>query len=192
MRFPFHNQDYRQVNSEDKLEISDRCIEIVIGDVKNYGNKNNLEFNKGLRKNRQSIEQLVSWLGIFESVDEQIINKFEFYLNLHRKNDWNGFAKFEEDLGIGKFVFKFTFFAPSLAEWDGENFKYISGKEMVEFIWECLNDLNRIESCSRIYDFTSWNEYESYVVFFKRAPSRVTLEDFENHFKTVPVNWFAH
>jgi len=185
VRFPNHMQDYRWVNVDDKLECSNSRIEVIIADVKNYSNPKNLEFNKGLRKNRESINQLINWLGIFETVNQEVIEKFESFLNLHRKQNWNGFAQFEEDLDIGKFNFKFTFFAPSLGEWNGKGFKYIHGNEIIDFVWECLNDLNKIKTCSRIYDFTGWNEYLEYVLFFKEARSKITLEDFEKHFKAI-------
>lgn len=182
VRFPNHMQDYRFVNVEDKLQSSDSRIEIIIADVKNYKNVTNLEFNKGLRQNRESITQLINWLGVFKTVDDKTVEKFEYYLNLHRIKNWDGFAEFQEDLEIGKFNFKFTFFAPSLPEWDGKNLKYIHGEEIIDFIWECLNDLNRLKTCSRLYDFTGWDGYLDYVLFFKRAQKKVTLEDFKTQF----------
>jgi hypothetical protein len=182
VRFPNHIQEYRGVNVEDKLQSSNSKIEIIIADVKNYKNEKKLKYNKGLRKDRESIKQLINWLGVFRTVNDEIVEKFENSLNIHRIEHWEGFAEFQEDLEVGKFNFKFTFFAPSLPEWNGKGVKYIHGEEIIDFIWECLNDLNKIKSCSRLYDYTGWEEYIEYVLFFKKAEKKVTLKEFEEHF----------
>lgn len=181
VRMPYHSQEYRHVNVPDYLECSSSRIEIIIGDVKNYNNPAKLKFNRGLRRDRESIKQLVYWLGVYEEVSNEIIEKFEKCLNLHRDWPHNEFAQFSEDLNIGRFTFKFTFFCPSLSKWNGRGFKYIDGQEMIDFIWECLSPLNAIETCSRMYNLEHWNELDPYVRFFKEAKSKVTPEDFERY-----------
>jgi len=182
IRMPFHLQRDRQVNVPDYLDCSQERIEVIFADVKNYEKLVNVKFNKGLRRDQSSIVKLLEWVGCFERVTGELVTKFDHYLNLHRKLDWNGFAQFAEDSVIGSFNFKFTFFCPRLAEWNGIGFKYIHGDEMINFIWECLNDKQIIESCSRRYAFEGWNELEIYVRFFKYAENKVTLDDFNRHF----------
>ncbi|SHL61514.1 hypothetical protein [Myroides odoratimimus] len=181
IRMPHHLQEYRQVNVPDYLECSNSRIEILIGDVKNYTNLNAIEFNKGLRRSKNSIKQLIEWLGVYERITENEIEKFEFYLNLHRNKKLKKFAEFEEDLPIGKLKFKFTFFCPSLSEWNGNGFKYIHGDEIIDFVWECLNEVKKIETCSRRYDFGGWNDLEPYVRFFKERDVKPTLVKFEEY-----------
>jgi hypothetical protein len=179
IRMPYHIQEYRQVNVPDYLECSNTRIEILIGDVKNYTNLNAVEFNKGLRRCKNSIKQLIEWLGVYQTITETEIAKFEFHLNLHRNKELKKFAEFEEDLPIGKFTFKFTFFCPSLPEWNGIGFKYIHGNEIIDFVWECLNEVKKIETCSRRYDFGRWNDLEQYVRFFKERNDKPILSEFE-------------
>jgi hypothetical protein len=183
IRMPHHSQEYRWVEVQDYLDCSDTRIEILLGDVKNYTKLDNVKFNKGLRKDKESIKQLIDWLGVYENVTDDQINKFENNLNLHRDKELNGFAEFVEDLSLGKFKFKFTFFCPSLTQWDGKGFKYIHGKEMIDFAWECLNEARKVKTCSRRYDFGGWNELEYYVKFFKGKQDQVTLEEFEEYCK---------
>lgn len=183
VRMPFHSQDYRWVHVEDYLECSDSNIEIIIGDVKNYSKLEDVEFNRGLRRYRDSIKQLIDWLGVYENVDDNVIDKFERYLNLHREKDWDGFAQFNEVTTLGKFRFKFTFFCPSLPKWNNNGFKYINGEELIDFVWECLNETKKIETCSRRYSIGRWNELEEYVAFFKGKDKKVTLQEFEDTFK---------
>ena len=78
IRMPHHLQEYRQVNVPDYLDCSKTRIEILIGDVKNYAKLDDVKFNEGLRKDRESIRQLIDWLGIYETVTNEQIDKFEF------------------------------------------------------------------------------------------------------------------
>lgn len=181
VRMPYHSQEYRWVNVPDYLDCSDNRIEILIGDVKNHAKLDRVEFNKGLRRNRDSIKQLIDWLGVYEKVSDEQIDKFEVNLNLHRNKELNGFSEFNEDLPLGNFKFKFTFFCPTLSEWNGKGFKYIHGEEMLDFAWECLNETKRIKTCSRRYDFGGWNELEYYVRFFKGTKDKATIKEFENY-----------
>lgn len=180
-RMPHHSQEYRWVNVPDKLNCSDSRLEILIGDVKNVSKLDKVKFNKGLRSDRESIKQLIDWLGVYEKVSEDCVDKFENCLNLHRTKDLKGFSEFDEDLPLGKFKFKFTFFCPSLIEWNGDGFKYIHGQELIDFAWECLNETTKIKTCSRRYDFGGWNELESYVRFFKGKQKKVTIDEFQDY-----------
>lgn len=146
---PHHSQEYRWVNGHDYLDCSKNRIEILIGEVKNYAKLDNVKFNKGLRNDRESIKQLNDWLGIYEKVTDDQIDKFEANLNLHTKETLNGFSEFNEDLPLGKFKIKFTFFCPSLPKWGVKGFKYIHGEEMIDFVWDWLNETNKIKTCSR-------------------------------------------
>ena len=183
IRFPFHSQEDRMVNIQDYLESSDDRIEVIIADVKNVQKIENVKYNKGLRRDKESIKKFINWLGCFENVEDPIIDKFTELLNLHRKRDLNGFAEFQMDTKFGKLNFKFTFFCPSLEPWGNSGFKYIDSTEMLGFIWECLNQTIIVDTCSRKYNYSNWNEYEEYVIFFKEQNGSVTKEQFENHFR---------
>lgn len=183
VRMPFHSQNYRSVEVEDLLELSNERIEIIIADVKNVRKIDSLKFNKGLRSCKDSIKQLVEWLGIYENVTEKEIESFEESLNIHKRKDLNGFLIFNEKTTICNFTIKFTFFCPKLDAWNGEGFKYIHGDEMIDFCWECLNISNPIEDCAREYNYENWNELEIYVRFFKEKKEKVSKQDFEDCFK---------
>jgi hypothetical protein len=182
-RMPHHKQEDRKVNIEDELECSESRIEVIIADVKNTTEKNRVKFNKGLRKSESSIIKLINWIGCFPEINEELISDFKDNLNLHRSDNLNGFAKIEKDYEEGKYSIKFTFFCPSLEKWNEKGFKYINGQEMIDFIWECLNNKNEIITCSRQYDFTGWNELEDYIRFFKYSENKVTLASFESYYK---------
>lgn len=179
VRFPFHRQDDRKVNVPDILECSHDSIEIIIADVKNVNKVEYVKFNPGLRSNRASIEKLIKWIGCFNSIDDSLLDKFEDHLNLHRDPQMNGFSEFAYDNEFGKFLFKFTFFCPSLSPWSNKGFKYICADELLDFTWECLNQINIIETCSRTYNYDMWNEHSEMVEFFKKENHKVTKEVFE-------------
>ena len=185
IRLPFHSQEYRWVEVHDYLECSDTSIEILIADVKNSSKLERVRFNEGLRTDLAAIKQLIDWLGIYESVEPTKIETFQQYLNLNRIKELDGFGGFEEDLKLGRFKLKFTFFCPSLPPWNGTGFKYVHGLEIIDFMWECLNETRKIKTCSRRYDFGGWNELEPYVRFFKGKTTKVSLNDFEAFCKTL-------
>jgi hypothetical protein len=110
VRMPHHSQEYRWVKGNDFLQCSDSRIEILIADVKNTSEPRKVRFNDGLRKDKASIKQLIEWLGVYESVVQEQVEKFEKYLNPHKIEDLNGYAAFDQDSALGKFKFKFTFF----------------------------------------------------------------------------------
>lgn len=182
IRMPFHFQEDRQVNVIDDLECFPDRIEILIADVKNTKNLSQVKFNKGLRNEEESIKKLVGWLGCYEILSDEILKKFSLHLNLHANNQLNDFSQFNDDLKVGLFNFKFTFFCPSLDIWNGKGFKYINGTQMIDFIWECLNEKEIIETCSRRYNFEGWNEFTDYIKFFKESKTKVVLSDFEKKF----------
>ncbi|QYJ68981.1 hypothetical protein [Flavobacterium litorale] len=182
IRMPHHSQDDRKVNVVDYLKSSNERIEIIVADVKNTSNPNKVKFNKGLKNNDSSIEKLVKWVGVSDNNDE-IIKKFKEYLNYHSNKDLTDFATFcKDDLSIGKFTFKFTFFCPSLNKWEVGGYKYIHGEEIFYFIYECLNTDKEVDTCSRLYSYDLWNEYKPYISFFKEAKEKVTKTMFEERF----------
>ena len=187
IRMPYHSQEHRWVNVPDYLDCSCEKIEILLGDVKNSSNLSNVKFNEGLRKDRDSIKQLIDWIGVYENVGNDEIDKFQSLLNLHRNKKLNGFGEFDEILQLGNVKFKFTFFCPSLEAWNGKGFKYIHGGEMIDFCWECLNATRKIATCSRRYDYGGWNELEFYVRFFKDKKINVTIKDFEEYCKNISL-----
>mgnify|MGYP003673604525 CR=1 FL=1 len=182
VRMPFHLQEDRQVEVVDNLECSPDRIEILIADVKNTKNLDLVKFNKGLRNREDSIKKLIGWLGCYDIIEDELVKKFSAHLNLHADNQINGFSQFQDNLKVGFFNFKFTFFCPSLDLWNGKGFKYINGTQMIDFIWECLNEERIIETCSRRYNFEGWNEFENYIKFFKESKVKVSLNDFEKEF----------
>jgi hypothetical protein len=181
IRMPLHNQNFRKVQIEDYMESSNDSIEILIADVKNVNSLKKAKFNNGLKDNFKSIEQLIGWIGITNIENKLFIDKFYKYLNLS-VDDLNGFATFHENTTFGKFTFKFTIFCPNLDKWNGSGYKYIHGEEIINFIWECLNNQKEIESCSRNYNYENWDEYEKYVRFFKNSLTKPTIIDFEKEF----------
>ncbi|WP_157974470.1 hypothetical protein [Lewinella sp. IMCC34183] len=179
VRFPYHEQTDRQVDVEDELDCDGSKIEFIIGEVKNKTDRSKIKFNRGLRSNRESIRKLISWLGCFPEVDKSLIDEFEQYLNQHRVSEAEGFATLERNFDHAKLKVKFLFFCPSQPNWEGKGYKYISGEQMLNFIWECLKDVDPVETCSRRYDFTGWKDLEQYVRIFKESEIAIDKSRFE-------------
>lgn len=186
IRLPYHSQDFRQVDVDDYLNCSEDRIEIVIADVKNTKSLRKVKYNDGLKKDKGSIKQLINWIGLVKKTDQALVEKFTNCLNMH-DNEHSGYTTLTQDLEHGKFNIKFTFFCPSLNKWDKSinktGYKYIHGDEMFDFIWSCLNTSKKIPTCSRRYGYDGWKDLTVYVKFFKNKDQKVTIEQFEDHFK---------
>ena len=181
IRLPFHLQKDREVDTSPILEVSKKRIQIIVGDCKNYKNRNDLEFSP-IRKNRECIEKLINWIGLQEKGDEALIEKFESCLNVHRNKKIIGFPTIELDRSYGKFDIKFIFFCPSLEKWDGTGFKYIHGQEIFDFIFQCLNKFDEKKHCSKTYNYENWNNFEWIIRYFKGRTSSGTIDDFEKEY----------
>lgn len=189
IRMPFHKQEQRQVKSFDYLESSKSKIEIIIADVKAVDKLENIKFNDGLRKQNNVIKQLVEWIGIYEEISEEIIENFKVHLNKHHEKNNNYVIISDEKIFNGLDI-KFTFFCPKLDEFKNEKgYKYIHGKEIFNFIWECLNLTEDIPTCSRTYDYALWNEFKIYINYFKNNINleNVNIETFEAYINKLNI-----
>ena len=182
VRFPFHSQSDREVDTSPILEASKDKIQIIIGDCKNFDKRENLKFSP-LRKKKECIEKLFNWIGLQEKCDDKLIENFESCLNVHRKKNFLGFPTINLDTSYAKFDIKFIFFCPSLEEWDGNSFKYVHGQEIFNYTFRCLNKIDSIERCSRTYNYENWNNYQWLIRYFKDRTSAGTIEDFKNDYK---------
>lgn len=182
VRFPSHFQDDRKVNSSAYLELANDKTEIIIADVKG-GSR--LEFNDGLRKQKESVEKLLAWIGIFS--DKELgrhIDLVHAALNDIHKDPRNSFRIIDCNLSNGLFRLKFTFFAINKAKPGDSDIKYIHGQEVLDYCWTCLRTNQQIDSCSRQYDYTLWGEFEKLVRYFKekRVESPGNFKDLYSHF----------
>lgn len=183
VRLPFHLQKDRQVLIEDFLNSSSSSVQVIIADVKNYAKWRALEYNKGLRRNDDSIGKMLEWIGCFQEVTPKIVEEIKFLLNLHDSKKLENFPVYSCSNSIGNFELKFTFFCPQLSPWTDVGYKYVDGEEMMNFIWTCLNDQTVIDTCSRKYNTSGWMELELYVLFFKRSQKVPLISEFEAYFK---------
>ena len=80
---------------------------------------------------------------------------------------------------------KLTFFAIDLPESGNGGIKYIHGQEILDFCWSCLRTTERIDTCSREYNFEMWGEYKEIVLYFKkeRISDPGNIKDLYSHFK---------
>lgn len=186
IRFPFHKQEDRQVETSCFLECENDAIEVLIADCKNVNNCNNVKFNDSLRKYDDSIKKLISWIGFNEDISNDFVTQFREHLNSHNINHI-AFAQFKEQLPLAKFNFKFTFFCPSLPEWNNsrKGYKYIHFDEVIDFIWKCLNKTEEIESCSKTYNYKNWNEFKPYILIFKQQNKKPTKERLEKEMNQI-------
>ena len=70
-------------------------------------------------------------------------------------------------------------YCPKLSAWNGGGVKYVHGTEILDYCWLGLNETDKIEACSRRYDFRRWNELESYVRFSRDELLNLIFQNFK-------------
>lgn len=170
VRFPKHLQKDRKVNCSKYLEIPNN-IDILICEVKSK--KQELQFNKPLINpdNLEVWEKMLNWIGLFSK--KQIVNL---------KKDLNSLVQTEENVknknfkfvtittDFGKISIRPIVFSPERNVPQKNQIKYIHGNEIIDFIWKCLCPKEKRNSCSTMYDLTSWGtELYPIVKIFKDA-----------------------
>jgi hypothetical protein len=167
IRFPFHRQPDRGVETSKYLDVHASRTEILLADVK--GGKN-LTFNDGLRKSKDSVFRLLRWIGIFnEGEIDKYLPDIHHHLNDIHRSPKNEFRTIDLDLKSGFYRIKLTFFAYNKVAPLAGDLKYIYSEEVLSYCWACLNTTEVVEDCSRQYDYKGWGQFEAFVRFFKES-----------------------
>lgn len=183
-RMPQHNQSDRNEPTSPFLDLPTDRVQIFLGDSKSTTDPNKVRFNDGLRKDRDSIKKLIEWIGIFDKIDEGLIDKFEHLLAQKISNEIDGFSRLDFDMDFGKFQITFLFFCPLLKEPSKNQLKYIYGEEMLNYCFRCLNEVYEPEECNRTYGLKHWGELRPYVTYFKKINEPGSIDDFKAEFNT--------
>jgi len=164
VRFPFHEQKDREIACSEKLCIPENKIDVLICEVKDT--KGTPDFNKALTDNLDTIKKLLSWIGILNHSE---IEKTREELRMDFKTIEN------DTYSIRPTIFTFG---------NGTNSEFlsISGKDTLDFIWECLRPNEDRENCSTIYNYEMWGDYTEIVKYFKNMKGK-SLGDMDGLYK---------
>ncbi len=183
VRFPYHNQKDRHVDSSPYLTIPSGSIDVIIGEVKGGNAKS--QFNSALRDDKDSLAKLINWLGFVppEKVSD-IVNWLEAELKPKENNKLDDFPAFKIDnYSLRPIVFNLDAGVPK----DNQK-RIVYGKLVLEYIWECFRPENQRDSCSVTYPLNMWgHDLEPIVAYFKNKnmASAGSITDLYTHFNLI-------
>jgi len=183
VRFPYNNEPEREVKQSDYLRVSNTHIDILICEVK--GGNESLQFNDGLRNNRDRVLSVLRWIGILDENNiEKIIDHVIEILSAEYPNSPDKFREYY--IANTNYRIRTVFFAPDRsAPTQPNQQRYIYGDEILRFIWKCLRSEKNRPLCQVCYDFGLWSTYEQIVRYFKckeRNDSGI-MKDLYDYFK---------
>ncbi|NOT77200.1 MAG: hypothetical protein HOP08_19930 [Cyclobacteriaceae bacterium] len=184
IRFPFHSQKDRKVETSPFLEASLDRIEVMIADVKGG---EIMKFNEALTKELVGVQKMLSWIGIF--TEEELVKYDSIIQNeliAVSEKPIDRFRFLDIDLKSGRYRIKFIIINVNAEMSKPGELKYLHGEEVLSYCWECLRLNEVVDTCSRRYNYENWgNEYEGIVRYFKsREENHGTIKAFYDHFKS--------
>ena len=170
IRFPNHSQEEREVSCYEKLDIPNDSIDIILAEVKN----NSLKFNDTISKIEKRAEvnwkQILNWIGLFDQEQIQIlIPKMIAVTQNHGLIQNSSYPKYVHENQYGKITIRPILFSIETDKSETDTKKWINGKEIISFIWDCFCPEIRRDECSTRYPFTLWgDEFSDIVEYIKK------------------------
>lgn len=170
VRFPHNKEPEREVGPSNYLQVSNTHVDILICEVK--GGDHPLQFNEGLRSNRNRVLSVLRWIGILdenildENNIEKIIDHVAEILSTKYADSPDRFREYY--VPNTNYRIKAALFAPDRPEPTQPNQqRYIYGEEIINYIWRCLRPKEKRPLSQTRYDYGLWGTYEEIVRYFK-------------------------
>ncbi len=178
VRFPNNSEPEREILSSEYIKTSFQYIDLLICEVKSRGKQ--LRFNENLYKTSDSLIKVLRWAGMFKENDVLFIAK-----KLQSKLDPNNLKKdtMPEVIGPDYSKTRIRGVLCSPERWEKRNNQswFINGKEIFNFIYNCLRPSTERDKCSTQYDYTLWTpKLEPIVRYFKKQDNVGMIDDLYN------------
>lgn len=185
VRFPFHNQDDRDIQCSSYLQIPTDRIDIIIAEVK--GGKEKIKHNTALIENKEAIKKVAKWIGVFDKdeLNDIVDNLFEIF----KPSDINtpeNFKSLDIDSKSGKYVIRPIVFSMDRLKPKPNQSRYVYGQLMLDYIWLCLRPEEIRDTCSTIYNLNMWgHSLLPLIKYFKDENKKEVgnMNDLYKHFK---------
>lgn len=187
VRFPHHSQPERVVGFCTALNPSKTNIDIVIGEVKSR----NVVFNDPLKTGHPLADrnwtQILNWIGLF---DPNEIKNLITQLKACADTNSSLIAGIEGNSVHGTVKIRPIIFSIERRASNNNPKSYISGDEVIDYIWDCLCPVVSRVDCSTVYPLGNWGpEFEDIVKYFKDRNvaniGKPSLTDLETQFNLI-------
>lgn len=182
IRFPYHNQDDRIVECSEYLEIPNDTIDIIISEVKS--GKEQIQFNRSLTENKNSIEKLIKWIGVIETEEiESVVNALYDILKPKDVNTPDNFNCHIIQTKIGNYSIRPIIFSLDRPKAKRNQTRFVSGQIILDFIWSCLRPTNERVSCSTKYNYNMWGHSLLPIVEYFKNEKRKSVGNMNDFYK---------
>lgn len=182
VRFPHNKEPEREVGPSNYLHISNTHIDVLICEVK--GGDRPLQFNEGIRNDRNRVLSVLRWIGILDENNiAQVIEHVAEILSTKYADSPDRFREY--NVPNTNYRIRAVFFAPDRpAPTHPNQQRYIYGDEILNYIWRCLRPQEpRLLSQTR-YDYGLWGTYEKIIRYlkFREGDNPGKMHDLYAHF----------
>lgn len=167
VRFPFNSEPERQVMPSKFLQVSDERIDFLICEVKSKGKK--LQFNEALRNSDDALRSVLRWVGLFSKDEvEEIVPLIKREMLPKEKQE---FVIPTVDIDGHRLArIRCVLCCPEQETRHDTQPWFLHGRELLNYIFNCLCPEIPRCTCSTRYDFGLWGQQlEPIVSYFKKC-----------------------
>jgi hypothetical protein len=162
LRMPYSSQPDRIVGPHELLGLAESRIELCLCEVKSRGGQ--LQFNRALYSDPRAVASVFRWAGVFAEVEVDSL-AVEFAEAIRpRDTPGDGAPTLTGPNGTR---IRGLLFSPERNARRPNQPWFVSGPELLQYVWLCLCPVMPRRSCSTTYDLHAWGPYEPIVKYFK-------------------------
>jgi hypothetical protein len=160
IRMPYSYEPEREIDPDPLLDLSTRYTDLVLCEVKS--GRMPIRFNNALTDNPSAIETILRWAGLWKKSELNEIADNLRQAMLHPKNNTPATVKGPRNTRVRALLF-----GPDRRTRHHNQSWFITGPELMTYIWRCLVPSVPRIACATTYDPQPWGPQEHFVRYFK-------------------------
>lgn len=162
LRLPFNSEPEREIGPDSLLKLSTKHTDLALCEVKSKGQQ--LRFNKALTDSPNAVGTVLRWSGLFENSEvDDLCGVLRDALS--RQGTPAGTAP--TIIGPRGVRIRGLLFSPERKSRRSNQPWFVTGPEIMQYVWQCLCPPTPRTSCATTYDFQLWGNHEPIVRYFK-------------------------
>lgn len=162
LRLPFNSEPEREIGPDLLLNLSTEHTDLALCEVKSKGQQ--LQFNKALTGSPGVVATVLRWSGLFENSEvDGLCGALRAALSPRRTPAGTA----PTIIGPRGVRIRGLLFSPERKSRRPNQPWFVTGPEVMEYVWRCLCPPTRRPSCTTTYDFQLWGNHEPIVRYFK-------------------------
>jgi len=162
LRHPFSSEPERMIGPDPRLDLSTSHTDLMICEVKSRGQK--LQFNSPLKTQPDVLASVLRWCGLFKEND---LRGLATALSGQLLAGHPNVTAPPTVHGPRNTRVRALMFSPERTSRRDSQRWFLTGPEIIEYVWRCLCPGSPRSSCATTYDFQVWGDFEPIVRYFK-------------------------